>query len=387
MKLLRSEQAAVVVVALALFTDTFLYYLLVPILPAYAKAYHLSQMGVGLLFGSYAAALLAATFPMGRMADRVGRKAPMLWGLGGLGICTLLFAFAQHYWLLVFARALQGFAATTTWTAGMALLADHFPTERRGRAMGTVFAFANLGVMVGPPVAGFLSQHFGLRAPFVLGFGLVLLDAAGRVFLIAEAPPAQGFKLAFRDLMGHRTVRVFAGAMVLGAGLWALLESVLPIHFDAQLRLSPSMIGLCFGAAALSHMLTSPLVGGLSDRLGRTKILIIGLLLSVLLIPLSAIFHTLAWVLACMVGLGITSSFIMSPVSPAMADVVEGMGSTSFGSVFGIINFAYAIGMMIGPLIGSLGVECFGVRATFIAVGLGYGAYAWLVAKVPVLKS
>ena len=54
---------------------------------------------------------------------------------------------------------------------------------------------------------------------------------------------------------------------------------------------------------------------------------------------------------------------------------------------FGIINFAYAIGMMIGPLIGSLGVECFGVRATFIAVGLGYGGYAWLVSRVPVLKS
>ena len=44
---------------------------------------------------------------------------------------------------------------------------------------------------------------------------------------------------------------------------------------------------------------------------------------------------------------------------------------------------AYAIGMMIGPLIGSIGVECFGVRTTFIAVGLGYGAYAWLISRVP----
>jgi len=307
----------------------------------------------------------------------------MLWGLAGLGICTLLFAFAERYWLLVLARALQGFAATATWTAGMALLADHFPSESRGRVMGTVLAFANLGVMVGPPVAGFLSQHFGLRAPFILGFALVLLDAAARVFLIEEAPPGKGYELDFGDFIRNRTVRVFAGAMILGAGMWALLESVLPLHFDTLLRLSPSTIGICFGAAALAHMTTSPLVGGLSDRFGRTRVLIAGLLCSVLLIPLSAILHSLVWVLVTMVGLGITSSFIMSPVSPAMADVVEEMGSTHYGTVFGIINFAYAIGMMIGPLIGSLGVELYGVRGTFIAVGLGYGAYAWLVACLP----
>jgi len=70
----------------------------------------------------------------------------------------------------------------------------------------------------------------------------------------------------------------------------------------------------------------------------------------------------------------------MSPISPAMADAVEEMGSSSFGGVFGVINFAYAAGMMLGPLVGSLGVEGLGLRATFLLAGLGLGSYAYLVA-------
>ncbi len=103
---MRPRTRALIVVALALFTDTLLYYLLVPLLPAYARRYGLDQMGLGLLFGSYAAALLAGTVPLGRLADRVGRRGPMLWGLLGLFATTLLFAFARSYPLLILARVL-----------------------------------------------------------------------------------------------------------------------------------------------------------------------------------------------------------------------------------------------------------------------------------------
>jgi MFS transporter, DHA1 family, solute carrier family 18 (vesicular amine transporter), member 1/2 len=382
MSMFRPRRAALVVVALALFIDTFLYYLLVPLLPAFARAFHLSQIGVGILFGGYAVSLLAATFPMGQLADRIGRKAPMLWGLLGLGASTLLFAFAQHFWLLVLARILQGLSATATWTAGMALLADHFPAESRGRAMGTVFAFANLGVLVGPPVSGYLSQHFGPRAPFLLGVALVLLDAAARAFLIKELPGSRGYELDFRSLLGNRTVRVFAGAMALGAGMWALLESVLPLHFDRVMKLSASQIGLFFGAAALAHMSTSPLMGGLSDRIGRKRVLIIGLVLALFLIPLPALFHRVSAVIVVMMGLGVTASFIMSPVSPAMADAVDKMGSAQYGTVFALINFAYALGTMVGPLAGSVGVEVFGLQITLLIAGLCFGAYSLSLRRI-----
>ncbi len=369
--------AALLVTALAFHVDMLLYYLLVPLLPGYARDLHLNQMEVGILFGSYAVALLLATFPVAMLTDRYGRKAPMLWGLGGLAVTTLVFAVSRQYWLLVLARFLQGIAGAATWLPGMALLADHFPAESRGKAMGTAFAAANLGVLIGPPLSGFLAQHAGPSSPFLLGAGLVALDAVGRVFLLPEVEPDRGPRLPFRQLLADPVIRLFAGAMALGSCLWALLESTLPLDLDGRLHLSPSRIGLCFAAAALAHTFTSPLMGRLSDRIGRVKVLRIGLVLAVVLIPLPALLPRPWMVVLAMMGIGATASFIMSPCSPAVADQVERQGSQSFASAFSILNLSYSVGLMVGPLVGSALVQGVGLPLALAVCGLGFGAYLW----------
>ncbi len=377
-----AKTSALLVVGLAFFTDMFLYYLLVPLLPIYARALHLGQMRVGFLFGSYAIALLAVTLPLGALADRVGRRRPMLLGLFGLGATTLLFVFAKSYWLLVLARALQGAAGAATWIPGLALLADHFSSGERGRAMGTVFACANLGVLLGPPIAGFLTQSFGPSSPFLLGVGLVLLDAAGRAFFLKEIPMSGGERISPKVLVGNRSILVFSGALALGALLWSVMESTLPLHMDSVLHFSPSQIGLCFAAAAATHTVTSPLMGHLSDRIGRKKVLIMGLLMAVVIIPLPVFFRHPWLVVASMMALGSTASFIMSPSSPAVADAVEKTGSASFASAFSILNIAYAVGMMVGPLVGSALVQGIGLQAALMVVGLGFGAYIFAAKSV-----
>ena len=382
MGLVRGRHSALFVVALDMFTDTLLYYLLVPLLPAYARQYGLNQMGIGILFGSYAAALLLGTVPLGRLADRMGRRTPMIGGLLGLFATTLLFAFARSYPLLILARILQGLSATATWTAGMALVADHFPRSARGRAMGTVFACANLGVLLGPALSGWLDQHYGLRAPFLAAAGLALLDALARITLLKDVPAVLDTRMGFLDLMKNPTIRVFAGAMAMGASLLALLESTLPLHLDAVLKLAPTSIGLCFGAAAVTHMISSPLMGALSDRVGRKKVLVTGLLLAMVAIPLP-VFMTGIWGVALAMGcIGVITTLILSPASPAMADAVERMGSDSYGSVFGILNIAFALGMMAGPLVGSALVQALGIRAALMGMGLAFGAYAIWVGQV-----
>ncbi|WP_291272075.1 MFS transporter [Geothrix sp.] len=367
--------AALLVTALAFHVDMLLYYLLVPLLPRYARDLQLNQMEVGILFGSYAVALLLATFPVALLTDRYGRRGTMLWGLAGLMVTTLVFAVSKQYWLLVLARFLQGVAGAATWLPGMALLADHFPAESRGKAMGTAFAAANLGVLIGPPLSGFLDQHGGPSTPFLLGAVLVALDAAGRAFLLPVTEPKRGPKLPFRQLLSNRTIRVFAGAMALGSCLWALLESTLPLDFNRRLGQSPTQIGLCFAAAAVAHTLTSPLMGRLSDRIGRARVLRVGLVLAAILLPLPALLPRSWMVVVAMMGLGSTASFIMSPCSPAVADQVERLGSQSFASAFSILNLAYSVGMMVGPLVGGALVQGLGLAWALGLSGLGFAAY------------
>ena len=371
------QTAALVVTALAFHVDMLLYYLLVPLLPRYADELHLNQMEISILFGSYAVALLLATFPVALLTDRYGRRRPMLWGLAGLGITTLVFAFSKNFHLLVLARFLQGVAGSATWLPGMALLADHFPAESRGRAMGTAFAAANLGVLVGPPLSGFLDQHLGPSAPFLMGAGLVGLDALGRAFLLPEVESVRSPRIPFRQLLSSPVIRIFAGAMALGSALWALLESTLPLDLHHRLGLSPFRIGLCFAATALAHTLTSPLMGWLSDRIGRVRVLRMGLVLVCLLLPLPALLPKPWMVVVVMMGLGSTASFIMSPCSPAVADQVERLGSQSFASAFSILNLSYSVGMMVGPFVGGALVQGLGLPQALGLSGLGFAAYLW----------
>ncbi|WP_306589976.1 MFS transporter [Geothrix sp. 21YS21S-4] len=375
MRRLAPSTAALLVTALAFHVDMLLYYLLVPLLPRYARALDLNPMQVGILFGSYAVALLLATFPVAVLTDRYGRRTPMLWGLAGLGVTTLVFAVSTHYWLLVVARFLQGAAGAATWLPGMALLADHFPSESRGKAMGTAFAAANLGVLIGPPLSGFLDQHAGPSAPFLVGAALVALDAAGRAFLLPAGETERGERLPFRQLLANPVVRLFAGAMAMGSGLWALLESTLPLDLDARLGLSAAGIGLCFAASALTHTLTSPLMGRLSDRIGRVKVLRMGLVLVCVLLPLAVVMPRPWMVVLVMMGLGSAASFVMSPCSPAVADQVEREGSQSFASAFSILNLAYSVGLMAGPLVGGALVQALGLRVALALSALAFAAF------------
>ncbi|MCC6130588.1 MAG: MFS transporter [Acidobacteria bacterium] len=382
MRGLSQKNAALLVVALAFFTDMFLYYVLVPLLPEYARRLGLGQMGAGVLFGSYAVAVLAGTFPLGRLGDRVGRRLPMLWGLIGLGATTLLFTLTESFPLLLLARFLQGLSAAATWATGLAILADYFPAEERGRAMGTAFAFANLAVLISPLVSGFLAQGFGVKAPFYAAAVLALLDAAARAFLLHDPPRGEAPNvIPWRELFSNRSVMVLSGVMALGAAMWGLFESTLPLDFDRRLKATASEIGIVFAAAAGMHMLTSPVMGQLSDRIGRTKIIRTGLLAAPFLIPLPAILSDRVSLIASMLALGFLTSLVISPASPGLADAVEKTGSRSFGSAYSLLNVAYSVGMMAGPFVGSALASLIGLPASLIVVGIVFGLYSILLSR------
>jgi MFS family permease len=116
-------------------------------------------------------------------------------------------------------------------------------------------------------------------------------------------------------------------------------------------------------------------MGRLSDRIGRVRVLRMGLVLVALLLSLPALLPRPWMVVGAMMALGSTASFLMSPCSPAVADQVERMGSQSFASAFSILNLAYSVGMMVGPLVGGVLVQGLGLPWALGGAGLGFGSY------------
>src|SRR5262249_49416308 len=146
-----------------------------------------SETRIGLLFGSYSVASLAAAPVMGLLSDRLGRRRSILGGMGGLVLAAALYAVADRFALGLAARLVGGVAGAAFGAAGLALLAEVYPPEKRGHALGTAMTGLSLGTLVGPLLGGFLFEAGGYRLPFAVAGAW----AVAMVFVLSLLLPAQ----------------------------------------------------------------------------------------------------------------------------------------------------------------------------------------------------
>ncbi len=375
----RGSAAGLAVVALAIFTDMLLYGLVVPILPGYAASLGAADWAIGFLFGSYALALLLVTPLVGALCDRVGRRTPMVAGLFGLAIATLLFAAASSYLTLVAARMVQGVAAAATWTAGLALVADLYPTRERGKAMGIALSGMTGGFLLGPPLGGLLYEWGGYQAPFVVAAGLAVVDGLARLLLLEDPPRQEQAHPSLLRLLGDRRILGTCGAVALGAGTWGLLEPVLPLYLEQQFGMSPAAIGLLFGGATLAYGVVSPAAGAASDRWGRRPLIAAGLALTAVTLPLLVLPEHALLASAALVLVAVAYGVSQTPTLPELGDAVDQHGGGGYATVYALFNETYSIGMMAGPIIGAALASAFSLPTAFVLIG------AALLAYVPLL--
>lgn len=262
---------ALIVGSTALFTDMLVHGLAVPVLPLLPAVVEEGPAATGVLFSSYAVAMIIATLFAGRMVDRLGPKTPLLLGLVGLAVATMLFATGGPYWLLLVARLAQGLAGGMSWVAALSLIAATTPFEKRGQAMGIAMSTITLGVLIGPPVAGFLVDHYGTAAPFLLAAALALADGVLRVVLIDGSPKVTddpGGPASVMRVPGSLSIVL---AIVVGAGVLSGIEPVLPVHLGATAQ----TVGLLFGLESLTAMVANPVVGYLFPKVS-SKVLVGG---------------------------------------------------------------------------------------------------------------
>lgn len=369
------KRSALAIVWLAFFTDALVYAMLPPLLPGYARTHGLSQTELGFLYGCYAAALLISTLPFGALVDRQGRRGTLLAGLVGFAAATILFTFAATYPQLLLARVFQGIAASATWVAGLALLADHFPQDQRGKAMSTAFAASNLGLFLGPGFAGWMEARGTPRLAFLAVAGLTALDALARLMLLPEETRERAPALGYLRFLKNPDVCILAGAMGMGAALGAALEAVLPVPLSQDLGMGPGALGVAFTFTALASVVTSPLAGAWTDRKGARGPLGLGLALGAVLLLLVPRLCGKASVYALLFLVGSACSLLQSPTGPALAEVAERNGRAPYGTAFSILNIAFALGILVGPLAGSALADALGLKATLVLFALGFVLY------------
>ena len=177
--------------------------------------------------------LAAAIFlvPIGRVADIHGRKKVFAIGTATFTLASLLAGLSTSAAALLASRVLQGIGSAMISGTGIAILTSVFPPNERGRVLGINVAAVYLGLSLGPPLGGVLTQQLGWRAIFfvtvplglvIIAFVLALLDgewaeARGESFDLAGSGI---YALALVALMyGFSQLPDLLGAVLIAAGV------------------------------------------------------------------------------------------------------------------------------------------------------------------------
>ena len=347
-----SRAIAAALVTLGTFTDILAYSIAVPVLPDLSQRFGASPTVIGLLFASFGVTLLAVSVPMGAISDRVGRKLPLLAGLIALAASTVLFAFADRMSLLFAARLVQGAADAVTWVVGFALVADLYSAEERGRVMGLVMSGSTFGFMVGPTLGGWLYETGGARMPYLVVAVASLIVAGGVMWLRLPTRISAHDPVPLARVVRIPSVAICAIAVVVGAATLAMLEPILSLFLAATIGLGPARVGMVFGAGAVVGAVMHPVFGRIADRSGGRRLTFVGLAAVGAFLPV----FTAIWNFGSAVGLyalgAIAIATFITPSLAYMAEAISVAGNRSFGVAYGFYNFAWALGLLIGPALG-----------------------------------
>jgi len=356
-----------------------------PVLPLLAQALGADKGAIGWVAAASTLTGILASLPAGLLSDRWGRRRLLL----GAGV---VFVSAPLAYLLVatpaqlaVVRAYHGLATAVLGPVAMAYVADLAPMHR-GERLGWYASTTLAGRALAPVVGGALLA-FGpwpwVYALCGMAGGLAFLGMWWLPNAPASAPPGaedaagipEGSNAAsLWTILSHRTILVTSVAEASQFLAFGAVEAFLPLY-ALSVGVDTATVGLLFGAQIGVKTVARPLMGKVSDRHGRTRQIVLGLVLTGVS---TAIFpHTrmapILLVLSAGFGLGI--AIASAATSALVADLAPERGR---GAALGTMSTIMDVGQACGPIL-------LGTLLMRVSYAAGFAVIALLVIAAAVL--
>ncbi len=437
----RERRALLVAVGLSSFLTPFLGSSLNLAIPTIGRDLQASAISLNWVVTAFAVASAACLLPLGRLADLVGRRRVFAAGAVVTTILLAAAAFVPSIEWLVGLRFVQGAAAAMTFATAMALVVAAFPANARGRVLGIATAAVYVGLSLGPPLGGLITQALGWRAIFALTAAIGALLVAVLTLAGREAPPpltgerfdrlgaglyavgiaaviggastlravagaswavAVGFValtlFVRRDRAAAHPIlalRLFAKPVFAFSNLAALLNYaatfavgfLLSLYLQGVRGLSARDAGLILLVQPVVMAVLSPLAGRLSDRVEPRLVASLGMGLSAVGLALFATLGAttpLAWVVAGLLLLGTGFGLFSSPNSNAVMSSVEardlGVAAATLGTMrlVGQALSMAAVALITSLALGSARLDQAGATALLTAQRTSFVLFALL---------
>ena len=347
------------------FVDTMFFAALTPLLPEYAEEHDLSKAGAGVLAGAYPVGALVGGIPGGIATARLGARATTIAGLVVIAVTTFVFATADSIVVLDASRFVQGFGSSFAWTAGLSWLVSEAPADRRGQTIGTAMAAAIVGALFGPVLGGIAAVVGQAPAFGAAGLIAVALAVAAAAMRPPPTPRAQPLSLLFGALRKGR-IALSVWFVLLPALLFGTLGVLAPLRLE-HLGFAAVAIGALWLFTAGLEAIANPVVGRVSDRVGRFRPMAVSVAASSVIAALLP-WPGNAWLLAALVVLaGVAFGSFWTPAMALLSDEADTYG-LDYAYAFALINLAWAPGQALGSVGGGALAEITSDAVPYLAL-------------------
>jgi MFS transporter, SHS family, lactate transporter len=365
--------------------DAFDFFVVVFLLDTLAAQFHVSKSAIVWTMTATLAMRPVGALVFGLLADRYGRRRPLMANIVFFSVVELLCGFAPNYNVFLVLRAVYGIGMGGEWGVGASLAMESAPEKWRGILSGILQCGYSIGYLLAALAAWFILPAWGWRAMFWVGGAPALLA----FYIRTKVPESEAWKQHRAPTVGA-ILRTAGGHWKIFSYLILLMTLMMFLSHGSQ-DLYPDFLKSArgFGQATVSRMailystaavLGAIFFGHLSEKLGRRRGMIAALALSLVAIPAWAFGGSLAVLAAgaCVMQAGVQGTWGIIPahLNELAPDSVRGL-MPGLAYQLGILlaagtnSFEYALRDRLGYGWALTTFEAMTVLSLMLVVGLG----------------
>ncbi|RTR35177.1 MFS transporter [Robertmurraya yapensis] len=347
-----------------------------PMTSLFAETLDATMTEIGFITACYSVTPFLLAIFAGRFVDKYGEKIPILIGSVSLVIALILPYLFPVLLTLYISQLILGGAQLLAIVAIQNGVASSVPPSKRDQAFANMSLFTSLGLMFGPLIGGYSTEHLGFQHSFLLFvfFSIVPLVLS----LIIKKSNQQKLNsdkiktMGVRKLLSIPKLKLSIFISMINLAAIDIFNVYYPLY-SSSIGMSPSEIGWILTITALASVAIRVFISTLTEKLGRAKLISIFMFcgaVSYLAVPLTS-YYPLIILISILLGCGLG---ITQPLTTIVSYNLAPIGHT--GEVLGIRLAGNRFSQIITPVIFAGISNLIGLGAIFIfeAILLGAGA-------------